>query len=88
MEWRKARASNTAYQRISHALLKGERRITEPDIKTSLSECHVDDRGLLHFRQRIWIPENEVLRTGIIQKIHDSHVTAHPGRDATYLILS
>jgi transposase InsO family protein len=87
-EWRKARASDMAYQRISHALLEGERRNPEPDIKTSLSECHIDDRGLLHFRQRTWIPENEALRTGIIQGIHDSHVTAHPGRDTTYSILS
>ncbi|CEJ61941.1 hypothetical protein PMG11_03668 [Penicillium brasilianum] len=88
-EWKRARASDSIYQRISHALLTGERRIAaETDIKTSLSECHLDDRGVLHFRQRIWIPDNEVLRTGIIQKIHDSHVTAHPGRDATYSILS
>jgi hypothetical protein len=76
------------YQQISYALLEGERRISEPGIKTSLSKCHIDDRGLLCFRQRVWILDNEVLRTGIIQKIHDSHVTAHPGRDATYSILS
>jgi hypothetical protein len=68
-----------AYQRISYALLEGEQQISEPGIKTSLSECHIDNRGLLCFRQQVWIPENEVLRTGIIQKIHDLHVTAHPG---------
>ena len=57
-------------------------------MKTSLSECYLDDRGLLHFRQRIWIPENEALRTGIIQKIHNSYIIAYLGRDATYSILS
>ncbi len=36
----------------------------------------------------MWIPESEPLRTSIIQKIHDSHLTGHPGRDATYNILS
>jgi transposase InsO family protein len=42
----------------------------------------------LRFRGRIWIPESEPLRTKIIQQIHDSYTTGHPGRDATYSILS
>lgn len=67
----------------------GERSIRiKTSVKTSLSECHLDERGLLCFRQRLWIPESEQLRTSIIQKVHDSHITGHPGRDATYAILS
>jgi hypothetical protein len=88
-EWAKARAADEAYQRISLALQEGDRRIAiETGVKTSLSECELDERGLLCFRKRVWIPDSEPLRTGIIQRIHDSHVTGHPGRDATYSILS
>jgi transposase InsO family protein len=88
-EWKNARSTDQGYQKICEAVVKGDRRIAaETHVKTSLSECHLDERGLLCFRKRIWVPDSETLRTGIIQKIHDSHVTAHPGRDATYAILS
>jgi len=88
-EWKKGRATDGTYQLYSQALQQGDRRIAaETGVKTSLSECHLDERGLLCFRQRLWIPDSEPLRTGIIQKIHDSHITGHPGRDATYSILS
>jgi hypothetical protein len=88
-EWQRARQVDRTYRAYSEALKNGERRIAvETGVKTSLSECHLDERGLLCFRQRIWVPESEPLRTGIIQKVHDSHVTGHPGRDATYSILS
>ncbi|KAM4055169.1 reverse transcriptase (RNA-dependent DNA polymerase) [Hirsutella rhossiliensis] len=45
-------------------------------------------RGLLCFRERVWIPGSEPLRTKIIQETHDSHITGHPGRDLTYSTLS
>ena len=88
-EWQRARQFDTTYRAYSEALVNGERRIAiETGVKTSLSECSLDERGLLSFRGRTWIPESESLRTGIIQKLHDSHITGHPGRDATYAILS
>ena len=88
-EWRQARRTDVTYQAYSEALKNGERRVAaETGTKTSLSECHLDERGLLCFRQRVWIPESETLRTKIVQKVHDSHITGHPGRDATYAILS
>ena len=88
-EWTRARTTDRSYQAISEALHKGDRRLAaDLGIKTSLAECHLDERGLLRFRDRIWIPESESLRTGIIQQIHDSHITGHPGRDTTYAILS
>ncbi|KAI1001002.1 hypothetical protein K3495_g7193 [Podosphaera aphanis] len=57
-------------------------------LKTSLSECEIDVRGALCFRKRIWVPEWEPLRTALIQKTHDSHVSGHPGRNNTLVILS
>lgn len=88
-EWEKARLADSVYQAYSIAVKNGERSIRiKTSVKTSLSECHLDERGLLCFRQRLWIPESEQLRTSIIQKVHDSYITGHPGRDATYAILS
>jgi hypothetical protein len=70
-------------------LKNGERRLAvETGTKTSLSECYLDERGLLCFRQRVWIPDSELLRIGIIQKVYDSYITGYPRRDATYAILS
>ncbi|KAF7574116.1 hypothetical protein PtrM4_057390 [Pyrenophora tritici-repentis] len=62
--------------------------ILQKEKAVSIAECTLDERGLLRFRDRIWIPDCEPLRTQIIQNIHDSHITGHPGRDLTYTILS
>lgn len=87
--WEAARKSDGTYQVISQAIKDGSSRLPpEVTVKTSLSECHLDERGLLCFRGRVWIPDSEPLRTSIIQQVHDSHITGHPGRDATYSILS
>ena len=87
--WTQARKNDKTYQSISQALKNGERKLaTESQVRTSLSECHLDERGLLCFRSRTWIPDSEPLRTRILQQVHDSHVTGHPRRDATYEILS
>lgn len=87
--WELARKSDTIYQQISQSVANGTRRLaTEIKVQTSIAECHLDDRGLLCFRNRVWIPDSEPLKTKIIQNIHDSHITGHPGREATYAILS
>ena len=87
--WETSRKSDQVYRTISQALKDGERRIAaEIDVKISLAECQLNEQGLLCFRDRVWIPDNEPLRTGVIQRVHDSHITGHPGRDATYAILS
>jgi len=40
------------------------------------------------FRERLWVPEMELLRTKIIQDIHDSRACGHPGRDNTGAIIA
>ena len=57
-------------------------------LKAPIGECIVDSRGALCFRNRLWIPEWEPLRTALIQRTHDSHMTGHPGRDNTFAILA
>lgn len=52
-------------------------------VTVQISECDIDDEGRLRFRDRIWIPESEELRTKIIQDIHDSSLSGHPGAEIT-----
>jgi integrase-like protein len=54
----------------------------------SISECKVDEQNRLQFRDRLWVPDYEPLRTGLIQSTHDSILTGHPGKDALYAILA
>lgn len=58
------------------------------DLKLTLSECETDNRGALCFRKRLWKPDWEPLKTALIHKVHDSHISGHPGRDTTLSILS
>ena len=60
----------------------------ELDLRLSTGECHISDQNILHYRDRIWIPNFEPLTTGIIQNIHDSYLSGHPGRDATITLVS
>ncbi|KAI1000108.1 Transposon Ty3-G Gag-Pol polyprotein [Podosphaera aphanis] len=46
-----------------------------------LSQCTVDEQGVVHRSGKIWIPNYEPLRTKIIQTLHDSQTVGHPGRD-------
>ncbi len=53
-----------------------------------MAECSLDDKGRPRFRERLWAPDYEPLRTRIMQDTHDSAVTGHPGRDLLVSILS
>ncbi|KAI0992970.1 hypothetical protein K3495_g15214, partial [Podosphaera aphanis] len=70
---------------IIYQSVKSEKRTfpSELKLKVAISECDFDERGVLRFRKRIWIPNWEPLQTTLIQKTHDSHITGHPGRDST-----
>lgn len=89
--WDAARREDKLYQELTKLVANGEKNLPtqlQKEKVVSISECSLDDRGLLCFRNRVWIPNSEPLRTKIIQATHDSHITGHPGRDLTYSILS
>lgn len=89
--WHNSRQQDKLYQELTTLVVRKERNLPvdlQKEKSVSMAECSVDERGLLLFRGRIWIPNCEPLRTQIIQNIHDSHITGHPGRDLTYAILS
>ena len=88
--WDKGLQSDEKFKLLYRAVSANKRSLPPDlsDIKVSLSECKFNSKGVLTFRDRIWIPCYEPLHTALIQKTHDSCVTGHPGRDSTLLILS
>ncbi|KAL5596445.1 uncharacterized protein BROUX77_007129 [Berkeleyomyces rouxiae] len=89
--WDQAKDHDSDMQEMYQALAAGERSFPPSltkKITISIAECEFDQRGALLYRHKLCIPEWEPLRTALIQKTHDSHITGHPGRDGTLAILS
>jgi hypothetical protein len=48
----------------------------------SLPECD-EHNNVLHYHQRIWVPNYEPLKLHLLQQHHDVPATGHPGRSKT-----
>lgn len=83
--WTEHEAADDTYLRIKEAVQQNLKSLP-PDlkVKVSLSECALDERNQLLFRDRLLVPANEQLRTGIIHEAHDAFDAGHPGREGTY----
>jgi hypothetical protein len=67
--WHRSRQSDKLYQELTMLVFKKERDLPtelQKEKSVSMAECTLDERGLLRFRDRIWIPDCEPLRTQII----------------------
>jgi len=53
-----------------------------PTIRSNLSDWKIED-GMLFYQDRCYIPDNKAIRKSIVQEIHESPMTGHPGRDTT-----
>ncbi|KAI0993417.1 hypothetical protein K3495_g14767 [Podosphaera aphanis] len=89
--WVRGVEADADWRRARDAVMLGERSFP-PNVAHKLSanitECTVAADGVLRGREnRVWIPEYEPLRTAIMQKTHDSHLTGHPGKDTMTIIL-
>ncbi len=88
--WEKASDEDPDFTRIVEAV-RNQDRMFPKDLKTpvklSISDCSLNEEVLL-YRKRRWVPNSEALRTRLIQEIHDSTITAHPGRDATVALVA
>ena len=49
-----------------------------PPIKSNLSDWKIED-GVLYYQKRCYIPDNRKVQKMIVQQIHDSPMTGHPG---------
>lgn len=86
--WEEALSQNKRYWLLRNLVRDGARQIPPKwGLPISISECSVDEGRRLLWRDRVWIPFFEPLRTAIIQQCHDSSLTGHPGRDLLRAII-
>jgi transposase InsO family protein len=82
--WTQAKENDPSYAEMSAAVKDGARKFSSTlGVKVSISECSLNESGQLLFRGRKWVPDLEQLRTTLIQQMHDSVMTGHPGREVT-----
>jgi hypothetical protein len=55
--------------------------------QTQIADCSLNAQGALLFRGRLWLPTWEPLTTTITQRIHDSTMSGHPGRNGLFKML-
>ena len=87
--WDEALQQNRRYWE-AHDLVADSARGFPKDwgLPWQISECSLDPASRLCWRQRLWIPHFEPLRTQLIQRIHDSPLAGHPGRTITRDLVS
>jgi hypothetical protein len=89
--WEKGKEEDRDFLRLEDTIQREERvfpsNLATP-VKVSVSDCSLDDSGFLRFRGRLWVPDFEPLRTAIIQEVHDSVLTGHPGKNGTIAAVS
>ena len=87
--WDSAMQEDSLYQEIRVAVQEGKRSLpSSRKIAISLGDCTINAEDKLCWRNRVWVPECEPLRTGVIQTAHLSLLTGHPGREETYRIIA
>ena len=81
-------AIRTEYNEARQAILSNARTFPKHlELRLATGECDIAN-GFLRYRERIWLPKDERLTTKVIQKIHDSYLGGHPGRDVTLSLVS
>ena len=80
---RKAYQKDTELQKIQNALQKGEK--AKKGIALGL--CQRKD-GHIWYGEKIWIPEDEGIRTTILSQCHDNSLAGHGGTAKTTELVS
>ena len=87
--WDAAFQANHQYWKIRKAVMDGERRLSKGlGLPIMISKCSVDAAHRLRWHSQIWIPAFEPLQMRLIQSIHDSPFSGHPGRESTRELLT
>ncbi|KAI0992761.1 hypothetical protein K3495_g15424, partial [Podosphaera aphanis] len=88
-EWDEVAREDILYNKALQAVTTKARKFpADLNLKVSISECALSSEGYLMFRERRWVPDGLNIRTRLIQKVHDSPLSGHPGREATYAIIA
>jgi len=89
--WDEGKAQDKDFKQLADTVQQGKRvfpaDLSSP-VKVSVSDCTIDENGYLRFRGRLWVPNYEPLRTAIVQELHDSVLTGHPGKNGTIAVVS
>jgi hypothetical protein len=64
------------------------KRLRESKGKSLVSSEWNEDKGLLTFRGKIYVPDEKDLRRRILEQHHDSRIAGHPGRWKTLELVS
>ena len=87
--WDTAEANDEGLRAMKDAIRQEKRTFpTDLKLKVSMSECSLSSKGKVMFRNRLWVPNDEMLRTKMVQDTHDSRLCGHPGRENTAQILA
>lgn len=87
--WDEGVAADPLYRIRCDALRAGLRRFPkEAGTTAQIADCALSAHGALQFRGRLWMPCYEPLTTSILQRVHDSPVVGHPGREVTFQVLA
>jgi len=80
--------------KIDNEFLKSIKEAQKADVKfvdlllgenqTEDSDFRVDDHGVLRFRGRICIPNNDEMKKMILEESHKSSLSIHPGASKMY----
>ena len=82
--WSQALQQNQRYFEAQKLVQSQARSFpTEWGIPWQISECSLDSDLRLYWRNRLWIPFFEPLRTTLIQQCHDHALSGHPGTTIT-----
>lgn len=80
--WKEALKQDERYSKAVLCLKDRARRFPlYLQLKVGISECQLDAQDHILFRERRWVPDSEQLCISIIQAVHDSILTGHPGRE-------
>ncbi|KAI1002295.1 hypothetical protein K3495_g5908 [Podosphaera aphanis] len=83
--WKIGVKSDNDGRRAHNAVRAGERGYLADlpyKLSANIAECTVAVNGVLRGREnRIWVPNYESLRASTMQRIHDSQLAGHPGKD-------
>lgn len=74
-------------QRIKAVQEDARRFPKEANTREQIADCTLSAHGTLMFRGRTWAPKWEPLTTTLIQRVHDSPMAGHPGKNSTFKLL-
>ena len=70
------------------AVLEGARKFPpKADTRAQVGDCSISAHGTLQWRGVLWVPAFEPLTTALIQRVHESPLAGHPGKNQTFELL-